>query len=153
MPSSNAETIVAEARSWVGTRYVHQHRAKGLAVDCVGLILGVGAATGALAISREDWAPYANYSKTPNPAKMREAMARFLVRVDLPAATPAPDGCIGWIQWREDLPMHLAIMATFEERRTMIHSFEHAGGCVEHGFVPPWPERVGSWWRYPGMAL
>lgn len=33
--------VVSEARSWLGTSYVHQHRAKGVAVDCAGLVIGV----------------------------------------------------------------------------------------------------------------
>lgn len=33
--------IVAEARTWLQTPWVHQHRVKGHAVDCVGLVIGV----------------------------------------------------------------------------------------------------------------
>jgi cell wall-associated NlpC family hydrolase len=33
--------VVAEAYSWIGTPWVHQHRTKGLAVDCAGLVIGV----------------------------------------------------------------------------------------------------------------
>jgi cell wall-associated NlpC family hydrolase len=34
--------IVAAARSWLGTPWRHQGRLKGIAVDCGGLIIGVG---------------------------------------------------------------------------------------------------------------
>lgn len=40
--------VVAEARSWIGTPWVHQHRAKGVAVDCAGLVIGVARALGLL---------------------------------------------------------------------------------------------------------
>lgn len=33
--------VVAEARSWIGTRHVHQSRLKGIGVDCIGLPLEV----------------------------------------------------------------------------------------------------------------
>ena len=38
--------IVAEARSWLGTPWVHQHCLKGVAVDCAQLVIAVGQACG-----------------------------------------------------------------------------------------------------------
>jgi cell wall-associated NlpC family hydrolase len=34
--------IVAEARSWLGTKWVHQHCLKGVAVDCAQMVMDVG---------------------------------------------------------------------------------------------------------------
>lgn len=34
--------IVDEARSWLGTKWVHQHCLKGVAVDCAQMIIAVG---------------------------------------------------------------------------------------------------------------
>jgi cell wall-associated NlpC family hydrolase len=156
MPSSEriqpaaAEEIVREARSWVGTPYRHQGKVRGRAVDCVGLILGVGHALALLDISREEWATFAGYTRTPNPRKMGEAMELFLERLELEPGEEPPAGAIGWFGWRDELPMHLAIIARFEGRATMIHAYSHAERCVEHGFVAEWPERVVSWWAYPG---
>lgn len=145
-----ATAIQAEARSWVGTAYRHQGKVKGRAVDCVGLILGVGHALGHLDISREEWAEFAGYSRTPNPRKMGQAMELFLRPLALDRAAEPPAGAVGWFGWRDELPMHLAIIGRFEGRPTMIHAYSHAGRCVEHGFVSEWPERVVSWWAYPG---
>lgn len=33
--------VVAEAYTWMGTPWRHQHRTKGVAVDCAGLVIGV----------------------------------------------------------------------------------------------------------------
>ncbi|NCO16648.1 MAG: peptidase, partial [Alphaproteobacteria bacterium] len=33
--------IVAEARRWIGTPYVHQSSARGAGTDCLGLLRGV----------------------------------------------------------------------------------------------------------------
>ena len=156
MPSSElilpeaAARIQAEARTWVGTPYRHQGKVKGRAVDCVGLILGVGHALGFLNISREEWARFASYSRTPNPRKMGEAMELFLDALPIGAAEEPPPGAVGWFGWRDEMPMHLAIIGEFQGRRTMIHAFSHAERCVEHGFVSEWPGRVVSWWAYPG---
>lgn len=38
---SCADRVVAEARGWVGTPYVHQASARGAGADCLGLVRGV----------------------------------------------------------------------------------------------------------------
>lgn len=151
-PRSTRDEIVAAARAWVGTPFMHQQSLLGVGVDCVGVILGVGRDTGRLEISPEAWAPFAAYTRKPNPARMRKAMRRFLVesivdRTSLPAI-----GSIGWFGWRDDLPMHLAIVSEFEGRPTMIHAFELQGRCCENSIDETWRSRVDSWWQYPGMG-
>jgi NlpC/P60 family putative phage cell wall peptidase len=151
-PKSTREAIVAAARSWVGTPFRHQQSTKGAGVDCVGVILGVGRELGLLEISPQAWAPFAAYSRQPNPARMRKAMARFLEAslVD-PRSIPAI-GAIGWFGWRAELPMHLAIVGEFEGRPTMIHAFETQGACVENSIDEIWINRVDSWWQFPTMG-
>lgn len=145
-----AACIVAEARGWLGSPYRHQGKTKGKMVDCVGLILGVGHALALLDISVEDWREFAAYSRTPNPRRMAVAMERFLEPIACPKEEDPGPGAIGWFGWRDEMPMHLAILGEHEGRRTMIHAFSHAERCVEHGFVSEWPGRVVSWWAYPG---
>jgi len=151
---SPADRVVETARSWVGTPYVHQHRTKGVAVDCVGLVIGVGLEAAVLPTwTEEAWAPHRGYGRAPNPEHMGRAIRQFLEPLDLDPGSPAPDAAIAFIGWRSHLPMHLAIMATAPDgRRMMIHAFQGIGRTVEHGFVDPWPARVVSWWRYPGVA-
>jgi cell wall-associated NlpC family hydrolase len=40
--------IVLEARSWIGTPFVHQGAVKGVGVDCLQLVIGVGKNVGVL---------------------------------------------------------------------------------------------------------
>lgn len=153
MRNTEAQRLVAAARSWMGTPYVHQHRTKGQAVDCVGLIIGAGLEADVLPTwSPEDWAPHSAYGRAPNPEHMSRAIRQFLSPLDLDRAEAAPDSAVAFMGWRDHLPMHLAIMATAPDgRRTMIHAFAHIGRVVEHGFDGEWPSRVVSWWRYPGV--
>ncbi len=44
-----SDQILAAARSWIGTPFVHQGRLKGVGVDCVGLLVGVGRELGMVA--------------------------------------------------------------------------------------------------------
>jgi len=142
--------ILAEAAEWKGTAYRHQASLKGVGADCVGLIKGVGSALGILVIDPAAWVRYARYSRTPNPNIMGQGMTQFLVAVEDGNQLP---GDIAWIQWREDIPMHLAILAhDHAGRPTLIHSASDFGRVVEHGFSQDWRDRVHSWWRYPGVT-
>jgi NlpC/P60 family putative phage cell wall peptidase len=149
-PSSPARlAIIAEARRWVGTPFHHQAALRGVGCDCAGLIRGVGEACGVLSITPELWARYANYARLPNPDRMRQALEVFL--------RPLPSdqvrlGDVLWLQWREDLPMHLALVAAHEGRPMLIHSTIEFGRVVEHGLTAEWFSRIHSAWRYPGLV-
>lgn len=41
MVKPTSEAIVAKAREYIGTRWTHKGRTKGVGVDCVGLLVGV----------------------------------------------------------------------------------------------------------------
>lgn len=153
MPNTEAQRLVAAARGWIGTPYVHQHRTRGVAADCVGLIIGAGLEAEVLDTwSEEAWAPHRNYGRAPNPEHMGRAIRQFLVATMIPPRELPPDGHVAFMGWRQHLPMHLGILATAPDgRRTIIHAFAHIGRTVEHGFDGEWPGRVVSWWRYPGV--
>jgi len=46
MTTVTREDVVAEARTWVGTKYSHQARIKGVGVDCIGVAIGTARALG-----------------------------------------------------------------------------------------------------------
>lgn len=153
MRNTDPAVLVAAARAWLGTPYVHQHRTRGVAVDCVGLVIGAGLDAGVLSTwTEEAWAPHRNYGRAPNPEHMGRAIRQFLEPLDISPEEVGPDAAVAFMGWRAHMPMHLAIMATTPDgRRTMIHAFGHIGRVVEHGFDQEWPGRVVSWWRYPGI--
>lgn len=151
--TDEGDRVVIAARGWVGTPYLHQHRLKGVGVDCGNLVIAAGLEAGVIPWTEEAWAPFVGYGRTPNPAHMTKAMETFLEPLmirPMPAELP-PDGSVAWMGWRSNLPMHLAILATHGGRRTIIHAYDRARKCAEHGFDQEWPARVISWWRYPGV--
>lgn len=150
-PSSDPVSI--EARTWLGTPYVHQHRAKGVACDCVGLIIGVGLALEILPDwTPEAWAAHEAYGRAPNPEHMGRAIRQFMTPLDLDPRAIAPAGSVAFMAWREGMPMHLGIIGALPDGRpSLIHAFSHVGRVTEHGFEQEWPGRVDSWWTYPGL--
>ena len=155
--------IVQEARSWIGTPFRHQAKVKGHGVDCAQLIIGVGEACNELAMDDQVWRRFRGYGRLPNPRHMLDAMNTFMCNIDLGDHAPTDwpllaaagyvwPGDVVWLSWREDLPMHCAILGWAGERPTIIHALYDIGKCVEHGYVAEWPERAHSWWRFPGLA-
>jgi NlpC/P60 family putative phage cell wall peptidase len=142
--------VIAEARRWVGTPFRHQAALRGVGCDCAGLIRGVGEACGVLRISPVMWACYANYARLPHPARMRKALEVFLRPVAHAGAAHLGD--VLWMQWRPDLPMHLALVAERNGRPMLIHSTIDIGRVVEHELTVEWRSRIHSAWRYPGLA-
>ncbi len=151
MPSSL--DVIAEARRWVGTPYHHQARLFQVGADCIGLVVGVGLRLGLMG---PDFAgrfqQFEGYSRTPNPRVMRRAMAEFFDPLDTPRDQVPPLASIAWFEWRDELPMHLAIVSSYADRPTMIHSYMPVGQCVEHTFDSAWRGRVNSFWKYRGLA-
>lgn len=111
--------IVDEARTWIGTPYHHQARLRGVGVDCIGLVGGVALALalpGADAWARE--ADLHNYARTPDPALLRDACARYFDRV-----TNA-DARMGDVLLfaLDGQPRHFAILVS-EYPRRIVHAY------------------------------
>jgi NlpC/P60 family putative phage cell wall peptidase len=143
-PRISGADVVQEARRWVGTPYRHQAAVMGAGCDCIGLVRGVAECLGIMPV--KDWTVIGAYSRTPSPSRMGAQMRRWLLPVTSPES-----GDIAWIEWREGMPMHLAILADGPAGPSLIHSYETVGRVVEHSFSGEWPARVQSWWRIPAV--
>lgn len=148
MRSSRAD-VVAAARRWIDTPVFARGRERGIACDCVGLILMVGIETEFLAAALISAPEFVEYGLLPRPASMRRTLEVHMLPIEEPL-----DGDVGFFHQDKGYPMHLAMRATFQGRVSVIHA---DGGAkvprvVEVGYAPPWPDQIDSWWRYPGLA-
>ena len=127
--------VVLEAREWIGTPYVPQARAKGIGCDCVGLIVGVGLETGALA--GIELPPY----REGDIALMDSLFPEHFTRIESPEL-----GAVLQL----DVPgnrRHLAICAG----ESIIHVYGRKIGVTEHPFTERWRSRVLSCWQFGGV--
>lgn len=76
--------VIAEARTWLDTPYVHQHRAKGHAVDCAGLVIGVARELG---LVRPEF-DVTGYSRDPDGVSMLDVCDRFMRRIPMDDLKP-----------------------------------------------------------------
>lgn len=137
------EDIVRAARAYIGTPFVHGARMRGQGIDCVGLLECVSWDLGMA------HAAVPAYQRSPDPALFRRLLSE---RMDQIPIVKARDGDVVSLRWHVE--QHVAILASMPDgRRTLIHAYSHVGKCVEHGYVPPWTQRVCAAWRFKAELL
>jgi NlpC/P60 family putative phage cell wall peptidase len=128
----SAERVVAIARSWIGTPYIHQASLKGVGCDCLGLLRGVWREL--YGTEPELPPPYsADWAEASGHETMAEAAARHMHAID---ASDFTAGDVILFRWREGLPAKHCAIATSGE--TMVHA--HDGAAVAE-------VTIGRWWR------
>lgn len=136
--SVSRDQFVAEARTWLGTRWQHQGRLKGVGVDCVGLVLETARALGLTD------AEYLDYPRRPDATlapKCDEHMERIPPHLALP-------GDVLLFAWRGS-PIHMAVVSGPD---TIIHAFAASRAVVEHSVDAKWRAQVWAAYHMPGVA-
>lgn len=139
------DSIVAAARSWIGTPYRHQASLRGLGCDCLGLVRGVWREV----IGPEPFRvpPYTpDWAEAHGRETLAEAAGLYLTGID-PAAARAGDVVL--LRWRAGLPAkHCAILTG---PASFIHA--HDGAAVaEVALAPWWRRRIAFAFAFPDIA-
>ena len=134
-PLSVPSRIVAAARGWIGTPYLHQASARGAGCDCLGLIRGVWRE-----VHGEEPAPVppytADWSEPQGEERLWEA-AGLLLRPGR-----GRPGDLRLFRMREGaVAKHLGIQSAGGEAPAFIHSMS-GHGVVESPLSAPWATRV-----------
>ncbi len=142
---SSAERIVAVARSWIGTPYVHQASCRGAGTDCLGLIRGVwrelyGDEPGPMPAYTPDW------SEASGREALLEGAARYLLPID-PGAR-APGDVLVFRMRRRSVAKHMGILAGPADDPTVLHAYSGHSVC-ESPLGPAWLERIAGVFRFP----
>jgi cell wall-associated NlpC family hydrolase len=136
--------IVAEARNWIGTDWVHQGRSI-YGIDCVGLILVVGKKLGAIDPDYDN----ANYQRQ---AQGADLLTPFRYLLD---QKPICDIMAGDIVVLRDnfYPCHAGIIASKRNKLTMIHSDALRKKVIEE-FIDQsgWRRRIVADFTYRGIS-
>jgi cell wall-associated NlpC family hydrolase len=132
--------FVAEARTWVGTPYRHQGRLKGIACDCVGLVLCTAKALGLTDIE------YLNYDKRPDGTLRTHCETNM---EPIPRAKLG-DGDVLLFHWSRN-PMHLAIV-TDAAAGVIVHAYLPNRRVVEHRTDEKWWTQVAACYHVPGVT-
>ncbi len=140
--SKLSAAVVAEARAWIGTPYLHQASLKGVGCDCLGLVRGVWRAL--YGDEPEQAPPYApDWAEAAGGEPLAQAAARHLVSIALREIAP---GDVLLFRWRAHLPAKHAAILTAPGK--MVHA--HDGAAVtEVAFASWWRRRLAYAFRFP----
>ncbi len=142
------EAIVAEARSWLGTPWQHQARAKGVGVDCAGLVIGVSRALGLVTAGMD----VNHYARMPDGRSLLAHCDEWMRRVALALARP---GDVLVMRFDEH-PQHLAIVADYAHGGlAIVHALDSRdrkrARVVEHRLSPVLRAKVVAAYVLPGV--
>lgn len=132
------DAIIDEARSWVDTPYHHQGRLKGVGVDCVGLVIGVGRALGICSFE------FFSYERSPDPTILLGHLREQLTRGNVPQR-----GSILLFSFTRE-PQHFGIYTGVDD--TIIHAYSCAKKVEEAPFDIIWKRRMLSVHEYKEVA-
>lgn len=144
--------VVAEARTWIGTKFVHQQSMKGAGVDCIGLARGVYRELGLrstdekIALARQ----YAGYSSQPDGVSLKAFCDEFMTPI---ARSEVQPGDVLLIRFGPH-PQHSAILGDYlHGGLSMIHTLGPGGPgkVVEHRLDETWRKRIVAAYSIPGV--
>lgn len=137
--------IVAEARAWIGTPYVHQASCKGAGTDCLGLLRGVWRAV--LGKEPEPVPAYtADWSEPGRDEVLLRTAQRWLRPVA--AGAEAPGDILLFRMRTGSVAKHLGIAGDMAPRASFIHAYT-GHGVIESPLSEPWARRVVARFELP----
>lgn len=148
--SGQGDQIVAEARCWIGTPYLHQASVCGAGTDCLGLLRGVwraviGAEPEAVPAYTPDW------SEPGRIEDLWQASLRHLMPKTLCDET---NGDVVLFRMRDGaIAKHLGIAARVGDPQggSFIHAYT-GHGVVESPLSDPWRRRIVARFAFPKGA-
>ena len=140
MSTTLAQRLVDAARSWRGTRFVHQGNIKGLGVDCCNFVSEVAREAGVVGLEIPK-----NYRPHEDGTIMLRLLNEHMELVDEMQPGDVLALCDEALR-EPDIPRHLAFVTELRPQTTMIiHA--SAAGVKEHRMNSAWLRRVHSIWR------
>ncbi|MCA0940639.1 NlpC/P60 family protein [Salipiger pacificus] len=137
--------IVAAARGWIGTPYLHQASVKGAGCDCLGLLRGVWREV--IGAEPEVVPPYSrDWSEPQGDEALLRAALRHLHPKPLDNAAP---GDVLLFRMREGaVAKHLGIEAQAGFGARFIHAYS-GHGVIESALSAPWRRRLAARFAFP----
>ena len=144
----NQQVAITEARSWIGTPYLHQASVKGAGSDCLGLLRGIwrklyGAEPEPVPPYTDDWA------EPDHREALLDAARRWLVTKPV-LAEEAGDVLLFRMR-TGSIAKHLGLQSSVGPEARFIHAYS-GQGVVESALSLPWRRRIAARFAFPEGA-
>lgn len=142
---ADPSAVLAIARAWLGTPYLHQSSLQGVGCDCLGLARGIWRALH----GDEPW-EVPPYSRDWGEAGRREVLAEAaraaLIEV---ALVDAGSGALILFRMGAGVPAkHCGLLGDSVIQPTFIHAYDRSG-VVEEAFTSAWSRRAAFAFQFP----
>jgi cell wall-associated NlpC family hydrolase len=137
--------IQSEALSWLDTPFHHQARAKGIGVDCAGIVTMAPRPFG---LSNFD---ITNYARLPQGPEIRRLLDEHMDPVALADARGGDVVLFAFKTRRGDIEQHLGILIDDAGGLRFVHAWSAAEKVVSTALDVTWRRRRTGAWRYRGL--
>lgn len=142
---NSSEDVVAEARRWIGTPYLHQGSLIQCGADCLGLFRGIWRSI----FEREpaEIPPYTrDWSEINSVEVLLQSADRILNRKSIESMDP---GDVIIFRMRSGrVAKHLGISTILSGHQAFVHSYT-GHGVVETSLSKPWQQRIAGRFEFP----
>lgn len=137
--------IIAEARLWLGTPYLHQASVRGAGTDCLGLLRGVwrailGHEPEMVPVYTDDWAE-------PSKDEVLLVAAQRWLR-EKPGQVPAVGDVLLFRMREGSIAKHLGFQSETGPHPRFIHAYT-GHGVIESSLSAPWERRIAARFAFP----
>lgn len=137
--------IIAEARLWLGTPYLHQASVRGAGTDCLGLLRGVwrailGDEPEMVPVYTDDWAE-------PSKDEVLLVAAQRWLR-EKPGQVPAVGDVLLFRMREGSIAKHLGFQSETGPHPRFIHAYT-GHGVIESSLSAPWERRIAARFAFP----
>ena len=143
--SGIGDEVLAEARRWLGTGYVHQASARGAGCDCLGLLRGIWRR---LYGGEPEVAPAytADWSEASREERLWQAATRHLQPKPVGEAAA---GDVLLLRMRDaGVAKHLGVAGEVGAAPTFVHAYT-GHGVIESPLSAPWRRRIVARFSFP----
>lgn len=152
MPNNlSPQDVIAQARTWMKVPYKHHGREKSIAVDCAGLVIGVGRELQLM--DHNDFAygewPKADYLLRECDKVLEQEVLAKEAGEDAVLQHVAPGKVLVMYSRSPREAQHMGIVGEHNGRLTLIHAFSKRDMVVEQGLDNFWRKRILGVYRYP----
>jgi len=145
--SAPVDRIIAAARGWIGTGYMHQASCRGAGADCLGLLRGVwrevyGHEPETVPAYTPDW------SEPGGDERLWQAARRHLREKPLDSA--ARGDVLLFRMSAGMVAKHLGIASEIAPQAAFIHAYARHG-VVESPLSAPWTRRIVARFEFPSI--
>ena len=146
--AADPSAVLAIARAWIGTPYLHQSSVQGVGCDCLGLARGIWRT-----LHGEELWIMPPYSRDWGEVGGREVLAEAAraALIEIPAKAAGPGALVLFRMGAGAPTKHCGVLGESIIQPSLIHAYDRSG-VIEEAFTPAWARRAVFAFLFPAAG-